>query len=155
MEDEEEAIILLLLRRRRPARIWSREHFLLRTERGEYHRTFLYLKDNRDDDLFWNYLRMSYRTFDILWKGWLLKIWNQHRSTTVRPLSQNKILHFRETETGDNSWNLRIHNSTKVLTLICRTCAREWTNSFPAHVCEPRARRPMRHARPMSQGKVK
>ena len=66
MDVEEEAVILLLLRRRRPCKIWSREHFLLRTERGEYHRTFLYLKENRDDELFWNYMRMSYSTFDVL-----------------------------------------------------------------------------------------
>ena len=69
-EDEEIAILLLLVRRRRRRsryrQIWTRDHFLLRTERGEYHRTFLYLKENRDDELFWNYMRMSYTTFDAL-----------------------------------------------------------------------------------------
>ena len=66
VEDEEMAIILLLLRRQRPRfrRICPRDHFLLRTKRGEYHRTFLYLKDNRDDELFCNY--MYYTTFNAL-----------------------------------------------------------------------------------------
>ena len=65
--DDEMAVVLLLMRRRRRQRqLWTRDHFLLRTERGEYYRTFLYLRDNRDDDLFWNYTRMSYNTFDTL-----------------------------------------------------------------------------------------
>ena len=69
-DDEEIAILLLLMRgrweRSRFRQIWTREHFLLRTERGEWHRTFLYLKENRDDELFWNYMRMSNTTFDAL-----------------------------------------------------------------------------------------
>ena len=66
--DEEDILILLLLKKRKRKRdkIWCREHFLLREMRGEYHRTFLYLRDNPDVQLFFNYTRMSYRTYDAL-----------------------------------------------------------------------------------------
>ena len=66
--DEDDCLILLLLRRRKRKRhiIWSREHFLLRETRGEFHRTFRSLLDNPDEELFFNYTRMSYRTYDAL-----------------------------------------------------------------------------------------
>ncbi|KAL8575909.1 hypothetical protein ACOMHN_027307 [Nucella lapillus] len=57
--DEDDCLILLLLRRRKRKR-----H--RRETRGEFHRTFRYLLDNPDEELFFNYTRMSYRTYDAL-----------------------------------------------------------------------------------------
>ena len=67
--DEEDVLILLLLRRRRKRkrqRIWCREHFLLRESRGEFQRTFRHLLENHDEELFFNYTRMSYSTYNAL-----------------------------------------------------------------------------------------
>ncbi|GFR92381.1 hypothetical protein ElyMa_002616800 [Elysia marginata] len=67
--DEEDVLILLSLRRRRKRKrqsIWLREHFLLRESRGEFQRTFLHLLDNPDEELFFNYTRMSYSTHNAL-----------------------------------------------------------------------------------------
>ena len=57
---------MLKHRKRKRDKIWCREHFLLRETRGEYHRTFLHLRDNPDEELFFNYTRMTYRTYDAL-----------------------------------------------------------------------------------------
>lgn len=67
--DEEDVLILLLLRRRRKRKrhlMWCRDHFLLRESRGEFHRTFRHLLENPDEELFFNYTRMSYRTYNAL-----------------------------------------------------------------------------------------
>lgn len=66
---DEEILALCLLYRRARRRncsrrsIWCRDHYLLRPERGEFTRTFRYLMDNPDRELFFNYTRMSYETY--------------------------------------------------------------------------------------------
>ena len=67
---EDTLIMLAILnnhKKKRKKRImWCREHFLLRSSRGEFHQTFSSLIRRRDETLFFNYLRMSYRTYDEL-----------------------------------------------------------------------------------------
>ena len=80
--DEENVLILLLLRRRRKRRrqsIWCREHCLLRESKGEFHRTFQHPLDNPDEELFFNYARMSYNTYNTL-KSLVLERLKPHHS---------------------------------------------------------------------------
>ena len=56
-------VTILRKRRKRSRRIWIREHYLLRPELGEFFRTYKNLLDNPDEELFFNYLRMSYDSF--------------------------------------------------------------------------------------------
>ena len=66
---DEEILALFLLYRRAKKRnrsrpsLWCRDHYILRPERGEFTRTFRYLMDNPDSELFFNYTRMSYKTY--------------------------------------------------------------------------------------------
>ena len=70
-EDEMLAALLLLnnrrkRKRRQPRSVWCRDHFLMRNLNGEFHRTYMKLVDNRDEELFFNYMRMSYASFNEL-----------------------------------------------------------------------------------------
>ena len=67
--DEDTLVALVLLRKQRKKNkrsFWCREHFLLRNRRGEFQRTFCSLMKFKDEKLFFNYLRMSYKTYEEL-----------------------------------------------------------------------------------------
>ncbi|GFN93292.1 hypothetical protein PoB_001979800 [Plakobranchus ocellatus] len=68
--DEDTRIMLTMLNNRKKKRkwpiMWCREHFLLRSSRGEIHRPFCSLMTHRDKTLFFNFIRMSYRTYEEL-----------------------------------------------------------------------------------------
>ncbi|GFO02113.1 hypothetical protein PoB_002861800 [Plakobranchus ocellatus] len=70
LSDEDTLIMLTMLNNRKKKRkrwiVCCREHFLLRSSRGEFHRTFCSLMTRRDETLFFNYIRMSYRTYEEL-----------------------------------------------------------------------------------------
>ncbi|GFO32944.1 hypothetical protein PoB_005944900 [Plakobranchus ocellatus] len=70
LSDENTLIMLTMLNNRKNKRkrriMWCREHFLLRSSRGEFHRTFCSLMTRRDETMFFNYIRMSDRTYEEL-----------------------------------------------------------------------------------------
>ncbi|GFR96646.1 endonuclease-reverse transcriptase [Elysia marginata] len=92
--DEEDVLILLSLRRRRKRKrqsIWCREYFLLRESRGEFQRTILHPLDNPDGELFFNYTRMSYSTYNAL-KSLVLELLKPDRSNWRKSISAEEKL---------------------------------------------------------------
>ncbi|GFO36069.1 PiggyBac transposable element-derived protein 2 [Plakobranchus ocellatus] len=67
--DEDTLIMLIMLNNRKKKRkrriMWCRETLLF-NGRGEFHRTFNSLMTHRDETLFFNYIRMSYRMYEEL-----------------------------------------------------------------------------------------
>ena len=68
--DEEAALVCFLLKKRKrkqkTKRFWIRDHFLLRSKMSEYYTSFLALLQSGDESLFFNYSRMSIKSFKTL-----------------------------------------------------------------------------------------
>lgn len=69
--DEEDFALLLLAEEgkeidRTHRSVWVRHHFQLRSKLGEFHTTFQSLMDHPDETLFFNYMRMSYESYQNL-----------------------------------------------------------------------------------------
>ena len=67
--DEEDVALLLLMeaeeRHGKKRKTWVRQHFQMRPELGEFHTTFQNLIDHPDETVFFNYMRMSYNSYNI------------------------------------------------------------------------------------------
>ncbi|GFS24924.1 hypothetical protein ElyMa_005169900 [Elysia marginata] len=112
--DEEDVLISLSLRRRRKRKrqsIWCREHFLLRESRGEFQRTFLHLLDNPDEELFFNYTRMSYSTYNAL-KSLVLELLKPDHSNWRKSISAEEklIITLRCLATGASFSSMTSHS---------------------------------------------
>ncbi|GFR93677.1 hypothetical protein ElyMa_006231700 [Elysia marginata] len=120
--DEEDILILLSLRRRRKRKrqsIWCREHFLLRESREESQHTFLHLLDNPDEELFFNYTRMSYSTYNAL-KSLVLELLKLDHSNWRKSISAEEklIITLRCLATGASfsSMTVPFHMSRRSIT---------------------------------------
>ena len=64
---------------------------MLRESRGEFPRTFQHLVDNPDEELFFNYKRMSYNTYNTL-KSLVLERLKPHHSNWRKPIEAEEKL---------------------------------------------------------------
>ena len=68
MSNDDIALALILNDCRRPKKrsVWTRDHFMNREREGEFFNCFLPLYNGDDDEMFFNYMRMSKKSYTEL-----------------------------------------------------------------------------------------